>query len=194
MTYSTSRTDFAIKYCFNCGNENEAGAKFCGSCGCVAAFGGNQQGLSRVATPTPTLIQTPQAADPLPQRPPAIQNRQVPVFAHIQSKAAPLVNKELQEEIGKIIVLLARERLFLYMHWGNFLFLNSLGFWLSIKCYYEFIGDEVSKLMIASTPFLFINLVALVCLAPIKGTRKEIARLKERLSYVRFKIEFGHLM
>jgi len=97
-------------------------------------------------------------------------------------------------ECGKLMILLMRERLFLYTHWILFIFFNVLGSWLSWKCYGEFIGDEVSKITIALTPFLFINSIALMFIVPIRGTRREISRLKERLSYVRFKIDFGHLM
>lgn len=102
-------------------------------------------------------------------------------------------NQELSKEASKIMVLLARERIFLYMHWIGFIVVNIFGCWIAWKCYTDFIGDEMSKTMIASTPFLFINSVALLFLVPIKGTRGEIARLKERLSCVRFNIEFGHL-
>lgn len=89
---------------------------------------------------------------------------------------------------------LARERIFLLMHWGLFIGTNLLGCWLAMKCYNEFIGDEMSKIMVASTPFLFINSLAMLFIVVIRGTRKEISRLKERISYVKFKIDFGHLM
>ena len=46
----------------------------------------------------------------------------------------------------------------------------------------------------AGTPLMFINIPVLMSLVPINGTRKEIAKLKEKLSYVRFQIEFNHLM
>ena len=82
----------------------------------------------------------------------------------------------------------------LWTHWSVFIGLNLLGVYFAIRCYNEFLGDELSKIMIATTPFLFINSLALLLIIVIKGTRNEIANLKERISYVKFKIEFGHLM
>lgn len=103
------------------------------------------------------------------------------------------VPKELKEELAKLIVLLARERMFLYMHCGIFLCANLFGFYVAMRCYNGFIGDEMSKLMMAMTPLLFINAVALAGLSPIKGTKREIARLKEKLTYVKFQIEYRNV-
>lgn len=142
--------------------------------------------------PTVVLPELPRSVPPGMGR--ALTEKAVPSFAQFHAANPPAVNKELQAEAAKLIVLLARERLFLVFHIGLFLTMNAIGLMLSNKCYSEFLGDEVSKIVMAMTPFIFINLVALVCIVPIKGTRKEIARLKERISYVRFKLEFGHLM
>jgi hypothetical protein len=101
---------------------------------------------------------------------------------------------ELRKEAAKVMVLLARERICLYFHWALFIGLNLLGCWLAVRCYFEFIGDEMTKSMVASTPFLFINSIALCCIVSIRGTRKEIARLKEHAQFIKFKMEFGHLM
>lgn len=117
-----------------------------------------------------------------------------PVFARVQQNVSPQVSQELKEEAAKLLMQLARERILLLIHWSLFIGLNVIGCWLAIKCYNEFIGDEMSKIMIASTPFLFINSIALLCIVLIKGTRLEISKLKERISYVKFKIEFGHLI
>lgn len=117
-----------------------------------------------------------------------------PEFAKVQPHLPPAVNKELQAEASKLLMQLARERILLLFHWAMFIGLNLLGVYFAGKCYIEFLGDELSKIMIASTPFLFINSMALLMIIVIKGTRHEIARLKERISYVKFKIEFGHLM
>ena len=120
---------------------------------------------------------------------------QIPAFAQMHHFDLPATtSQELHGELGKLMLLLARERLFLYTHWIVFLGLNLLGVYLSYKCYHEFMADEVTRMMVASTPFWFTNAVALVCIGPIKRTRQEIARLKERLAFVHFKIEFGHLM
>jgi hypothetical protein len=117
-----------------------------------------------------------------------------PSFAMVTPIHAPAVSQELQEEAAKLLMQLARERILLLFHWTLFVGSNLLGVYLAIKCYNEFIGDEMSKIMVASTPFLFINCLALLCIVLIRGTRKEIAHLKERISYVKFKIDFGHLM
>lgn len=117
-----------------------------------------------------------------------------PTFAKIQPLLPPSVNKELQDEASTLLMQLARERILLLFHWACFIGLNFIGVYFAMKCYNEFLGDELSKIMIASTPFLFINSIALLGIILIKGTRTEIARLKERISYVKFKIEFGHLM
>jgi hypothetical protein len=45
----------------------------------------------------------------------------------------------------------------------------------------------------AFTPLFFINSIALACLSPIKGTKREIARLKEKLTYVKFQVEYQNL-
>lgn len=116
-----------------------------------------------------------------------------PAFAKVQPKTKRPIPKELQEELTQLLCLVARERLFLYMHCLIFLSMNLFGFWLSMRAYNGYIGDEITKGIIALTPLMFINTVALACLAPIKGTKREIARLKEKLSYVRFQIEYHNL-
>ncbi len=103
------------------------------------------------------------------------------------------VPQELKEELAKLIVLLARERIFLYMHCGIFLTANLFGFYVAMRCYNGYIGDEMTKLIMSLTPLLFINAIALLCLAPIKGTKREIARLKEQLTYVKFQIEYRNV-
>ena len=90
--------------------------------------------------------------------------------------------------------MLARERFFLIMHAALFLATNLIGFFLALKCYLEFIGDPMSKLVMATTPLVFINALSLMFLVPISGTRKQIARLKEELAYIRFQMEYGHLL
>jgi hypothetical protein len=115
--------------------------------------------------------------------------QKTPTFA----KPKTDVPQELKDELAKLIVLLARERIFLYMHCGIFLTANLFGFYVAMRCYNGFIGDEMSKLIMAMTPLLFINAIALACLAPIKGTKREIARLKEQLTYVKFQIEYRNV-
>ena len=92
--------------------------------------------------------------------------------------------------MGQLIVLLARERLFLYMHCFIFLSMNLTGFYFALTAYHGFIGDELTRFVVALIPMTVINLLALACLIPIKGTKREIARLKERISHVRFQIDY----
>lgn len=173
--------------CKRCSWTNEVAAKFCGNCGAprelVIDFnrtlsraiieGSNQE--NRAAE---TRYANSMAAPNFAKRP--VRRRDIPA--------------EMKEEMTSILTLLLRERLFLVMHWLIFLTTNLIGLGIAFKCYSEFNGDEISKMMIASTPLLFINLVALMSLVPIKGTKREIARLKERLTYIKLRIEFDNLM
>lgn len=170
--------------CSNCNDYIEPQAKFCGSCGFIVAP--NSFNIYEFPEQHARLISLEQSQAATP--------KEVPSFAlpKTAKKDSPKV-VELTEEVSKIMVLLARERIFLYIHILTFLAINLFGCWVAWKCYADFIGDEMSKMMIASTPFLFINSLALLVIVPIKGTRAEISRLKERLSCVRFNMEFGHL-
>ncbi len=115
-----------------------------------------------------------------------------PTFAKVStnSKISPELVREMQTLNASII----RERLFLLMHCGIFLVCNLVGFYLALACYYGVHGDEVTKLVMAFTPLTAINAVALACLAPIKGTRREIVRLIEKKQYVQFQMEYSGLM
>jgi len=115
-----------------------------------------------------------------------------PSFAVPKRKKA--VPPELREEMNSINMSMVRERFFLIFHYCVFLVTNLIGLAMAIKCYCEYIGDDVTKIMIASTPILFINLCALVCLVPIKGTKAEIARLKDRMTNVKLRLEFDSLI
>jgi hypothetical protein len=118
----------------------------------------------------------------------------VPSFARVSAKKTKPVKPELITERNKIRLLLARERLFLYMHIFIFIAVQVIGFQFAHRCYNDYIADEMTRIMMASTPLMYINLTGLVAIVPIRGTRKEIAKLKERLTYVLFQIEFNHLM
>ena len=122
------------------------------------------------------------------------QIHQTPFFAEVHTHQVNEVPQELRDDLDKLFAFLTRERFFLCFHYLVFLSMNLFGFFLSLKTYNEFIGDEVSKMIIAITPFAFINLLAFLCFSPIKGTKKEIARLKERITYVRYKIEYWGLI
>jgi hypothetical protein len=175
--------------CSNCNDHLEPLAKFCGSCGFIVApssFNINQYAHAyqvdcEGAAEAEETIAAPQTA-PV---------KAAPAFARIPS-SNPRAG-ELNEESQKLMIQLARERIFLYFLIGSFLCINLFGCWVAWTCYTGFIGDEMSKTMMAMTPFLFINLLGLIVLSPIKGTRAEIGRLKERMNHNRFKIQFGHL-
>jgi len=173
MSYNQSRTAFKTTLCPSCANVIEAGSKFCGVCGSPAA---TIYGHHGAAAPIVKPITT------------------VPTFAPVAPGPVLGAVSELHEEAGKIIVKLVRERLFLYLHCCLFVALTVVGLFLAVRCYVDYIGDEMTKLIMSCTPLMFINLSALCCLVPIKGTRREIARLKERLNYVKFQIEYNHLL
>ncbi len=178
MTYAIAGTlEYTGLTCSNCKDHLEPLAKFCGSCGFIVAP--DSFNINEFPEYQSSLL------DESP-RPEAMPSFAMPVLEKQRSG-------EYNAEVSKIIVMLARERVFLYVQILAFLVVNIFGCWVGWKCYADFIGDEMSKMMMASTPFMFINSLALLIIVPIKGTRSEIARLKERLSHARFKIEFGHL-
>lgn len=178
-----------LLFCPNCRAPLESRAKFCGECGAVCRELQNTD-ANAGAPADAYLAGGVQTAEIMPpdSLPVSLPDFIRPARMNMQEV------ESIQSELARLYVLLARERLFLYMHWLIFLGTNLLGFWMSMKCYMDFIGDEMSKLMMASTPFIFINSIALCCLVPIKGTREEIMHLKERIEHLRFKLEFGHLI
>lgn len=114
-----------------------------------------------------------------------------------KSQATPRqkgVSESLIREMQSLNALLLREKFFLVMHWSIFLAANLLGLYLASKCYYGFMGDEVTRFVLALTPLTFINATALACLAPIKGTKREISRVKERLQYIKVQLEYSDLL
>jgi hypothetical protein len=159
----------------------------------TAQYAPQAQTAQRTAQSAPVL--TAQAVyNALPPAQPQGAPPPVPSFAKVVRKNKRPVKPELITERNKLRLLLARERLFLYMHWGIFVGVQVIGIHFAHRCYNDYIADEMTRIMMASTPLMYINLTGLVSLSVIKGTRKEIAKLKERLTYVLFQIEFNHLM
>lgn len=183
MTYALATFELAGQKCSNCNDLIETEAKFCGSCGYIVAP--NSFNILEFPEQHARYVSMQQEES---QSPAAIPSFALPKVSQDANR-----NTKYQEEMNKVLFQLARERVFLYIHLLSFLVINLFGCWVAWKCYADFIGDEMSKMMMASTPFLFINSLALIMIVPIKGTRGEIARLKERLSHLRFNIEFGHL-
>jgi len=205
-------THKSTKYCRHCSSQVEVGAKFCGDCGTSAEMAINRAGIPGVKKHIPTFAvpdtvsyaklaelereKSFQNTDDLEESPTETaqvvvsKSTNTPTFAK-QKKA--VVPSELIDELKSLNTALLREQLFLIFHWCIFLISNLIGFAFSMKCYFQFHGDEVSKIMMALTPLTFINLVAFACLSPIKGTRAEIARIKERIKFVKIKIEYRNI-
>ncbi|MBK7746691.1 MAG: hypothetical protein QG625_3343 [Cyanobacteriota bacterium erpe_2018_sw_39hr_WHONDRS-SW48-000098_B_bin.30] len=184
--------------CAHCNHYIESVAKFCGNCGAahnatptpvenkvsnvkhitdeLRAFASSK---NRAESNRANVVSAAQA-----------KNSATPSFARKKKKA---VSPAIREELLHIETMLVRERFFLLMHCGIFLVINLIGLFIACKCYFEYIGDEITKIMMASTPLLFINLVGLTCLVPIKGTKKEIARLVERKTYLKLHVEYDSL-
>jgi hypothetical protein len=198
LSLSSNHTGHSTDSCDHCSTALEITARFCGECGAPGRARHSHQPSSENRNfaqsfaahraPGPMLQSADHASGAktqLLQRAP----QKAPSFAKPKTE----VSQELKEELAKLIVLLARERIFLYMHCGIFLTANLFGFYVAMRCYNGYIGDEMTKLIMSLTPLLFINAVALACLAPIKGTKREIARLKEKLTYVKFQIEYRNV-
>ncbi len=171
MSFNSQTATRTISRCATCSSSIDAGARFCGECGASM----------RRAPDSP---QSPCSNAP--------GGGQAPVFARPRTRNT--VDPAVSKELGSLLVLLMRERIFLIMHWSIFVTLSLIGFGLAMKCYTEFHGDDMSKLMMAITPMLFINLSALVCLTPIKGTKREIERIQEKIAYLKFSVRFKHLL
>ncbi|MBZ0188570.1 MAG: hypothetical protein K8F91_20160 [Candidatus Obscuribacterales bacterium] len=148
-------------------------------------------GVDTVWAPTPTPTHSGQDFTPN-----MASNQAAPSFAlkGTGARKRGQIPEQLVREMQSLNALLLREQLFLIMHWCIFVISNLIGFWLAIQCYAGMHGDEVTKIVMALTPLTFINAVALACLAPIRGTKREISRIKEKMQYTRVQIEFSHLM
>lgn len=204
-------THKSTKYCRHCSSQVEVGAKFCGECGTSAEMAINRAGVPGARKHVPSFavpdtvsyaklaelerLKVSEVNELDQEEAEAAQvvvanKTNAPSFAK-QKKA--LVPVELIDELKSLNTALLREQLFLIFHWSIFLVSNLIGFAFSMKCYFQFHGDEMSKIMMALTPLTFINLVAFACLSPIKGTRAEIARIKERIKFVKIKIEYRNI-
>jgi hypothetical protein len=158
----------ALVSCRTCSNPHRAEAKFCTHCG------------------NATIVSVQQAVPQTESQP-----HQTPNFAHVKDVEIP---KELLQELGDLLTLLVRERLFLYSHCTCFVVLTCIGVWLSLKVYNGFVGDEVTRVILSLTPLLFINCTTLGIIAPIMGTKREIQKLKYRLLLVRHRIEYRAIL
>lgn len=198
----------STKYCRHCSNQIEIGAKFCGECGSSTESAINRASMPQIKRQAPSFavpdtVSYAQLAQLEREKMSSLADEgeytqtspsfaRTPVFAlHEKENEIP---PELLDELRSLNTALLREQLFLIFHWSIFLVSNLIGFAFSMKCYFDFHGDELSRMMMALTPLTFINLVAFACLAPIKGTRREIARIKERIKFVQVKIEYRNVI
>jgi hypothetical protein len=123
-----------------------------------------------------------------------MQSASLPGFAQIPQTRLKPISSELQGMEHKALLTLVREHIFLYFHWFLFLAISAVGIMLAIKCYVEFSGDFVTRLIMAFTPALFINTTACCCLICVNGTKKKIKRLNEELHHIRLQIEYEYVL
>lgn len=114
----------------------------------------------------------------------------IPSFAKPMQTFSPKIQKELDDHM----LMLMREKIFLCFLFGLFVCINLFGFWCSMQCYMGFIGDELTKLVMAGTPFLFINTLAIASIIPIKGTKKEIARLEQMITSLKLQLDHSSVI
>lgn len=160
--------------CVECSASIEREARFCGECGVVTSL------PQEMASPSSTrFAELGSRID------------SIPIFVSPASSSVPA---KILAEIEDVKTSLAREQLLLFTNIALFLAVNAFGFWLALKCYYEFIGDDLTRLIMALTPFLFVNSLALLCISPVKSTKREIAQLNQRLKYLRFQMDYQQLL
>lgn len=185
--------------CLHCSTSIDPGSKFCGNCGAAAVLQtrhGQQNHLNTsraVQSSNAVNTRAVQFAREHSGSGPSSAPKATPSFARNQRQNR-VIPQEMRDEMSVLMATLVRERFFLIMHYLVFVVTNLIGLAITFKCYVEFDGDELSKMMMASTPLMFINLVALCSLVPIKGTKREIARVKERMTYLKLAMEFDHII
>ena len=157
--------------CRHCNAPVASRFKFCGTCGCRQEWCKNSQ-QNKQLQPFPDSI---------------------PRFAHIPTQAGGDERKRLEEETQRLIFLLARTRILLYLNCLAFLIVNLFGLALAFACHSQFIGDGFSKCAFAGISILFVNCPAMLFILPINLARREIAILKQKIHYSLFKLEFRHL-
>ena len=101
---------------------------------------------------------------------------------------SPYYTIELHHEINNTIILHLRERIIFLATIIVFGIINLIGIYMSLKCYAEFNGEDVSRIIMSITPLFYVNMVSLVCLQPLKKRKQEILRLKEKLKALNLRI------
>ena len=159
--------------CPSCTAVMEPKASFCGNCGRTA-----REWTGSHAVPITHVI----------------AHRPFPAFVQATPGPSKSTLAERNAELEEVTSLLLRERIFLVTHWTLFLGLNLWGLSLAVEGYGRIIGDPLTKLVMAGTPLMFINASTLMFLVCITGTRRQISRVKERLKYIQFQIDYSNLL
>jgi hypothetical protein len=171
----------AAVHCANCNDELIPSAKFCGECGSSStiaklsnAFTNPNLGSNYLNNQRAQVVGTPN-------------------FAQISPQMRKAIPPQLKQEYCKVNTLLARERAFLVIHYALFICTNLFGFWCAYKAYTGMNADEMTRGVMAFIPIICINAFAFACFVSIKGTKGEMSRLKERLTYLHYQIEYTNL-
>src|SRR5438477_1165 len=118
MSYSTTGPPQTQAYCSQCNRMLQAGMAFCGLCGSPATPVSNSYDFAAQGT---------------------AQLAHAPSFAPISQRHINAPDPKLQAEALKLMVLIARERVFLYLHYLIAFAVQAVGFWIAMKCYYDYI-------------------------------------------------------
>jgi len=176
--------------CPNCNEYLLPESKFCGECG--SANTGKIVQAQTVQTQTsPNFSNQNLSSEYLNS-----QRKQIsgtPAFAQVSQQLRRPISPELKQEYCKVTCLLARERVFLLFHYLFFLGGNLFGLSCAFKAYNGLVADEVTRVVVALVPVFFINTVSFGAVVPIGGTKKEIARLKDRITHLHYQIEYTNL-
>ena len=179
--YSSRTGTQTATACGACHVQLPLQAKFCGECGAGASEVKQNNAFTNPNLGSGYLNQ---------QR---AQVAGLPNFAQVSPQMRKAISPQLKQEYCKVITLLARERIFLVMHYTLFLLANLFGFWCAYTAYTGLNADEVTRMVVAFIPLLCINALAFACFVCINGTKREISRLKERVTYLHYQIEYVNL-
>jgi hypothetical protein len=172
--------DKASVHCFACNEVLLPTTKFCGECG------ESTTPKQSNAFTNPNL-----GSDYLNQQ--RAQVAGTPKFARVSPQMKRSIPPQLKQEYCKLSCLIARERAFLIMHYSLFLIVSLFGLWCAFTAYNGLNADEMTRAVIAFIPLVTINSLAFGCLVSIRGTKREVSRLKERLTYLHYQIEYVNL-
>jgi hypothetical protein len=116
----------------------------------------------------------------------------VPVFATAQSRQ--YIDPELQNEFCKWMVILLREKVFFVLHWILFALIEGFGLYMGLTCSQGLQADGTTRFIMSIIPMFYINLIGLVCLVPINGTKQQIHDVEERVNFLKFQMNNQFLL